>query len=244
MRRSGLAIPLLLLMSSSSWAAGVDLSWNDCLLGSSTATTNRNFSCLGNVDQTYPLFVQFTSAQAIPNFAAMTLFADVAAQAQGFLVPYWHYETGGCNQTGLGIADEIPASCQSRGYQDLWGGDGSGGLAAIAAYGPDYARPGAGRLVAFVARADAVPLQASVHYYGFHLNFRNNNRHNCFGCTQLAVVIAETLVLENEDGSITINLSGADNGTDCVGINGANPSLCGALPVANLTWGALKSLYK
>jgi hypothetical protein len=242
--RHFVSVVAMMLFSSGAWAAGIDLSWNDCQSGSVIASTNRNFTCLGSTNQNYSLVFQFRSHVAIPAFVAFTAYVDLAPEVAGPLAAYWHYESGGCNRnpvSGIGFSADVLASCTEHGYQDPWGGDGT---AAIAAYLPDYSRPGLGRMVLLVARGDRFPIQADNSYFAGNLVFNNRNRHVCFGCTQRANIVWEVGRLESEDGSPAIDLSIPDKGTNCVGINGATASNCGVLPVQSTSWGRLKAMFR
>lgn len=236
--------PLLLALSvSAASAQGIDLSWNDCI-GSSTQATNRNFSCLGSVNQTYLLAFQYKSPVNLPNFVGLSAFADLVVESPGPLAAFWHYETGGCNRSGISISDAIPASCATLGLQDTWGGDGSQGFEGIAAYGPDFSRPGVGRMIFGVALADPAPITALTNMYAFHVSFSNINRQNCFGCPQRVLIVWQTANLESNDGSPAVVLTNPSKGTNCVTINGASLSACGVVPARNLSWSRVKDLYR
>lgn len=244
MRRLVVTLAMLLVAASAS-AAGIDISWNDCVLGSSTTATNRNFTCLGATNQNYQLFFQFRTPVAMPHFVAITMYVDIVPIASGPLAPFWHYEGNGCNGSavkGAQISGAIPATCAVN-YLEPWGG-GPDGTFAIAAYGADFQRAGLGHLIALGARGDGFPITANTNYYGAHIQFNNRNRHTCFGCTQQATVLWELARFESNDGSPAVDISNPDNGTNCVGINGAGAGTCGALPVKATTWGAIKSMYR
>jgi hypothetical protein len=245
MRPHALVLGSLVLVLSSSplFAQGIDLSWNECI-GGPNAATNRNITCLGATNQTYLLAFQYKSPVNIPGFIGLSAFADLVVESPGPLSPFWHYETGGCNRPGISISDALPASCAGLGFGDTWDGDGTGGFEGIAAYGADFLRPGMGRLILGVARADASPITASANMFAFHLTFNNVNRQTCFGCTQRVLIVWQVINLESDDGSPAVVLTTPDKGTNCVTINGASIAACGVVPSHNATWTQIKGLYR
>lgn len=237
-------IAMMMVFASGARAAGIDLSWNDCLTGSVTASNDRNFTCLGATNQNYSLVFQFRSPVALPGFVALTAYLDLVSEAGGPLAPFWHYESGGCNRSpvsGIAMSSTVPASCTEHGYLDPWG---TNATSAIAAYAPDYQQPGLGRLVVLVALGAASPIQTGPSYYGGHLVFNNRNRHTCFGCTQRVRLLWEVGTLESNNGTPPVNLSTPDQGSNCARINGANAAACGTRPAESTTWGRLESMFR
>ena len=201
-----------------SFAAGTSLSWNDCV-GGPTAAVNKNFTCTGTANENYDLIFQFKSPVALSHFVGLSCFADYQNQSGTPLKPFWHYESGGCNNTvaagavrGIGIFDAQPStapSCHfstnaggSYSFHDPWNdeADGAGGLESFAAYGVDFHRPGNGYFVledAYVADTSEV-LEADVNYYALHLRFNNRNRATCAGCADVGSIVLERIRLESD----------------------------------------------
>jgi hypothetical protein len=237
-----LLVLFLALVPGAAFAAGVDVSWNACV-GQPTAAQNKAFVCTGTQNQNYDLHFQYKTAQDIPNFVAITAYADIGPTGAP-LSPFWHYENGGCNNAaikGCQILGSLPAVCPD--HLDTWDG-GPSGTFAIAAYGADFQLPGRGHFILLGARGDAVPVTGGVNYWAFMLRFNNRNRTLCAGCAEQKVLVWQTGRLESNDGSPAVDLSGADKGSDCVQINGAPVGVCGATPVQSTNWGKIKSMYR
>lgn len=247
----------LALVPASAFAAGVDLSWNDCLGGGATSQS-KTFVCTGTANQTYNLELQLKSPVAIPAFVSLSSYLDLGptgANENVPLAPFWHYETGGCNGgTFKGATlSPIPAATavECPNLAENWDLDDDGlaeGFHSVAAYGADYGRPGNGHFVLLSARGDATPIAPGVNYFGHELRLTNRNRPgspaNCAGCDQAAAIVYNVARLESNDGSPAVDLSGADKFADCALINGATPADCGIVPAQNMTWGKVKSLFR
>ena len=247
MRR--LAVVLLALLPRLAVAQGIDLTWNDCV-GSSSAATNRAFSCSGGADETYDLVFQFRLAAPVTSFIGLAAYADYQNSSGAPLTPFWHYESGGCNNPsvgieGLDVRDDVrmlPYCAANR--SDPWDGDGSGGSESIPAYGVDFHRPGNGYLLVADGRFVSTTLVAGSPYYAFHLAFNNRNRATCPGCSDPGVLFFQLARFVSNDGSPDVDLDRPDQGDQCVSVNGGLGSLCGQVPARAMTWARLKSIYR
>lgn len=238
-----LLVLFLALIPSAAFAA-VDVSWNSCV-GTGTEASNKLFVCTGTANQNYDIHFQYKSPIDIPNFVAVTAYADIGPVGAP-LSPFWHYETGGCNGNaikGAAISGVEPQACADLGVLETWDG-GLVGTFAIAAYGADFQQAGRGHFILLGARGDAVPITAGVNMWAFFLRLNNRNRALCVGCTEQKVVVWQTGRLESNDGSPAVDVSGADKLSDCVQINGAAAQLCGVVPTRSTSWGQIKSMYR
>lgn len=229
------------------FAAGIDLSWVDCVQPFGTPQTAVNFNCAANANVN--LQFQFKLPSPIAAFVAATAFVDYQNQSNTPLSSFWHYEAGSCQMLaatkGVGMFDALDAAgANCPNMLDLWGGDGTAGSEQIAAYGTDFRRPGNGYFVLVDARPDAIPVTAQDNYWLFRLNFRTNNRVACPGCGDAGVILWQRLQLESNDGSLPVILDNPDKLTNCDQVNGGQVSLCGVVPARNTSWGQLKSLYR
>jgi hypothetical protein len=238
---------MLAALPATSFAAGIDITWGDCVNG--TPQTNSNFNCAAN--NTQILNFQFKLAAPIPNFVAISGFADYQNATGTPLSPFYRYEDGGCQIApavdGLAINDDVstaPGACS--GLLDPWGGDGSGGSEDVSAYGIDFRRPGNGYFVLLDSRPDPVPLSAGPadNYWTWRLLFRTVNRAACAGCTDQGIILWQRAQLESNDGSPAVNLDNTDKLSNCVSINGGSLALCPVVPTRSTTWGQVKSLYR
>ena len=235
--------------------AGGDLTWKECV-GSAGALNNQVFNCTGTTNINYVLIVQFKSPTGLANAVAVTAIVDLETdQGAVPLSPFWRYDAGACQRPGAiqGVAmfDNIALvpTCDPVGGTgsdlDLWDGDGSGGTEGIGAYGADFPTPGRGRFVLIDARTTPTGLVPSpANYYAFHLTFNNRHRSDCAGCTQKAALVLNKIIIESNDGTPPLELTGPDKKSNCATINGGGQALCDATPARNTTWGQLKAIYR
>lgn len=249
----------LAALPATSFAAGIDVSWDDCFDPAGTPSNSKVFNCAANAN--YNMHFQFKLPTPLPTFVSATAFNDYQNATGTPLTPFWRYEGGGCQLAptvkGMVLSDDnqaaaVPAGCQSEangggpGRDDPWGNDGSGGTEAINAYGVDFHRPGNGYLILLDYRADGqgFPLTAGNNYWLFRLNWRTANRTACPGCADPGIFLFQRLFLEQSGADPSLNLDNPDKGGNCVSINNGPPTLCGVVPVRNTSWGQLKSLYR
>jgi len=249
----------ILLVAFPGWArAQIDLTWDNCVLRTGTEpfpTANKNFGCTGS--ETHRLHAAFKTPVAIPDFFAMDVVLDLVwtkpsgnRQDQS-LQPFWHFETGGCNATGVVLSADKSASGDVTGgcgmFTTPWGAQGeSATFAAITVYVPDYwDQPGRGYLLASISRDSQSPfaLQAGTNYYAFHLNWNTAAGGTCLGCADQIVVVWESASLYTMDNQ-TITLLGRSAKTteNYASINGA--LLTDVVPVQKTTWGRIKAQYR
>lgn len=237
------------LAPSRAWAFGVDITWNDCVHGSTgAAATNQVFHCNVSDNRNYSLHFQYESPVSLPNFVAATAYVDLGPELTGGLMlsTFWYYQGGGCNNSGIKGAQmvgTIPSSCADGGYLEAWNG-GANGTFAIAAYGVNFLYPGNGHFVLLGARGNSYPVNAGDSQWAFELRLNNHARFSCPGCWEPKVIVLSVLRLESNDGTPRVDLSGSDKLTDCVVINNASTSLCGIVPVETTTWGKIKALFR
>jgi len=188
MRRATACLALLLLIVVPRDArAGLDLTWN-AFNTSASGADNVMFDCATlNGSQ---LFANFQSAQAIPQFLAMDAVIDIRT-AGGTLPPFWHFESGGCNQGGLGLTDAKSATlCPNATNGNLWGANGNEATSAITAYDVGHGGSDRLRVLLTIARESMAPvaLTAGQNYYAFELDLATDNASSCTGCTTPAVI--------------------------------------------------------
>jgi hypothetical protein len=246
----------LLALPAMAFAAGIDITWDDCIGG--TPSSAKTFNCTANAN--YSLHFQFKLPIGLPNFVSLTGFADYQNQSNTNLSSFWHFEQGSCNQSpsakGVTILDDQgSASIFAPGcttptdggtVQNAFGDDGSGGTESVSAYGVDFRRPGNGYFVLLDYRTDGAPfpLAAGPNYWAWRLNFKTNNRAACAGCADAGIILWQRATFESNDGSPALNLDFSDKLSNCVTINGDSPTHCGIVPTRSTTWGQLKSLYR
>lgn len=247
------AIVLALLAAGRPLAAGLDLSWSDCV-PSPHARAQQSFACDGAIDREYALHAQFRTQAAFPRLVGATATLDVLADPREPLLPFWHYEPGACNgppAPGLTVSAAMPASCAVRCVADAWS---EGGPFVHWSYQADAPAAGRGRLIVTGALGAPGEVQPDVPYHAFQIRFNDRQRATCAGCDRMIQILFTSLVLEAEDG-FTAWLSGPDRFTDCVTVNGglacpitvrtaADDEPCKPLETHAATWGLIKALYR
>jgi len=246
----------LLVVSASAAFAQIDLTWDNCVTpdlvnGEGPATTDKSFVCTSL--KTYRLHGCFKTPIDIPDFFAMDISMDLQQSTPGPLVQFYHYETGGCNSSGIAFSvDKSTTGSLGDGnacilFNTPWGDIGEApAFAGFTAYGPDFFQPGRGRILASIARANdnPFPLQANKNYYGFHIRMTTANRVTCPGCGTAAAIVWNSAQLYSNSMSAVV-LSGRSNKSAlyCATVqNGV--STCAATATRNTTWGQLKSIYR
>ena len=92
----------------------------------------------------------FQVMSPFPGLIAADVSFDIVLDGQSSLPAFWHYEVGGCNNSGLTISASRPASCGP--YQTPWGVGGSQADAFITAYQAGTTFGNYGRLLLAIAR--------------------------------------------------------------------------------------------
>jgi hypothetical protein len=163
--------------------AGLDLSWSACNRGAPPGTGDLAFDCSSPGTHAV-LFANFQVPTGMSGFFALDAVIDLQTSGAA-LPPFWHFETGGCNATGLNVSDARPdAQCPSADNANPWGAGGVASDAFITAYGAGLGGANRARLLVTVARAASSPfaLSALQNYYGFHLDLAPDASGTCAGC--------------------------------------------------------------
>jgi hypothetical protein len=184
-RRLALCLVWLALLPLPAFASGsLDFTWRTC--GAAGGDSMATFRC-DQPDSVVFLNGCFRVPKDIPKFFAMDVVVDIESAAPE-LPPFWHLEKEGCNRFGVMLVDAVPDSGCS-GVTNPWGTRGASALSIVTAYGVAYGGiPNRGRLLFTVTRAstDPIDLLAANTYFGFQLQFFNDNAKEtggeCTGC--------------------------------------------------------------
>lgn len=220
---------------AASWA-GLDLTWNACNTDGGDST--RTFDC-SNAESYATLIGCFQPPDTLPGFVALAILLEFQPESDE-LEPFWHFEQGGCNRSGLTTSDAIPArGC--AGVLNPWGEEGSESLTATGAYAPGYEAHNRGRMVCSVARSAVEPitLMGGANYFGFQLRFFSHKAKGsggeCPGCRTPLVVVWKAASLEalppaQGQKALHIVFSGSGLASNCARANGAKRATCAAIP--------------
>ncbi len=252
-----LATPLILVavattLASSTFAAGINLGWNDC---GATAPEDLIVACNTNTGPPYELFGSFVPPAGIDQFVGLE--ARVSWIAADSLLPnWWQYGSTSCRGTNALTTDFDftggPFTCA-----DPFSGAGQGGFVTMAG-----ASPNAFGMRIFVALPEPIALDPSTEYYGFRIRLarsKTTGAGSCTGCDRTVCGILENIQLVQQtagnDPILEQPLQRADaiwqSGfiaiSDPFGQPGPGGLTCfDDRPTAARphTWGAIKALYR
>ena len=255
-------IPVALLALAHPALAQIDLTWDNCVIadlsaGEPAPSINQDFDC--KMPHGYKLHGSFKTPVDFSRFVGMDIIIDLFATDQfgnpnnNPLSPFWHYElsyeAAGCNSDGLLLnvrKDQSGNGGNACGlFQTPWGLQGQAVVfSGITNYAPDSPQNGRARLSAQIYRQSANPysLSAGVNYYAFHIEWTTERSGACSGCTESMEVFWTSALLHDDMGQ-TVTLSGASPKATYyfASINGP---IFLPDPVANTTWGQIKSQYR
>jgi hypothetical protein len=251
----GLCSALLALAASNAFA-GVDMTWNDCVLESQVQDINFT-NCTAVSNAKINLFVEFKTATPAPNFVAAHTEYFVHQDGVAALSPFWRFDdtaSGGCNSAKLSVfvnADQL-GKCALENPDGLWDASGAGGNVTPFAYIPsDNGNPAHGELITEVSRVGVFAIAANTNYYLQNVQITSGS-NACLGCDGQVEISLNRLVLAAITGPANdVIVTGPDTGKlaaevitggDCASINGG--SCQGVVPVKKSTWAQLKSLYR
>lgn len=249
MRAAVLLIPALLALGAPiAWAAGINLSWNDC---GTAGALNRDFACDTNngFHELYPTFDPDLPASQIDH---VEHFIDLQS-ASDPLPAWWQFRNAGsCRAASLGVLS-IPRS-PALSCLDLWDGNGVGGISAYFVTSNTPGMPTDRARIFSTASVPGTPRPSAnpgTEYFTIALiinNAKTVDAGSCGGCSvPVCLVLNEITVYQ---------LPGAPNGTrhltsprdrNFVAWQGGVPGgvgCAGATPALNRTWGLVKSIYR
>jgi hypothetical protein len=225
-------------------AEGLYLTWNDCYQGP-TAVSNMAFACSSNIGSN-ELFCAFTMPQAAANVVAVEIVIDI--QHSDAALPDW-WRLDAC-RTGEITAFANPGARNA--CVNMW--QGTPAIAGIQGYLPTQPR-GAGsqariKVAASVLPQDAVSVDGTSMYYAARIvisNAKTVGTPSCAGCSQPACLVLNSILVGRVPGS-----PGGDYFLQTPGVGDSNWARwqgglgadCAAVPVRNVAWGQVKSLYR
>jgi hypothetical protein len=222
------------------------LSWNDCALGSESVQTFL-FDC-GTEAGFEELFCAFRMPLATgADVLGITAVVDI--QSEALTLPDWWRlgAVGDCRSGALTIGGDftLGAACV-----DPWQGQA---VSEIQAYnageprgGPNQARI---KAVCGIVPSLARTLDDTSVYYGMKLviqNTRSTGAAACAGCLQSACLVLNSIEVKRvagaPGGDLVLATPAPVNGNWARWQGGVVN--CGLVPVRNMTWGRVKSLYR
>ena len=241
-------VAAMLCVASAASAAGVNLSWNNCA-GEGTGANNKTFACASN-NGTNVLVTSFTLDSDVGQVNGNELVLDVLTN-QPSIPDWWAFrDLGTCRQSSLSanmLANAGDVVCVD------WGAGQSAG--GIGAYSQELGTidPGLTAQHRRIKIAVAVPvsavtdLLANTEYFSCNVtinNLKTVGATACAGCSLPMCVVFNSLNVTTVGGANdTFIGAAASAGSNIVTWQGAGPN-CQAVPTRNVTWGAVKALYR
>jgi hypothetical protein len=237
-------------------AAGVDLSWTNCVLGVAdptadppipAPTSDANLACAAATgNATRNLLLQFKTPQPFATAASWTGFLHVIDQVPGPLPEFWRSDApcaGTTRSTMEPGTSPMPDGCGAVNYVDPGaGGAGSPGATWLS----DDPSPGRARIIALMTRGSGFALNTTTNYYMMTLQFNNRNRFACNAGSRCGdqVIVFNTLRIQGLSPGEDVRVEGPDKGSVCATIHNATAGSCAATSVRTSTWGKVKALYR
>ena len=239
--RSALLVCLFLAIHSAPVRAGLDLTWDDCVLESSR--TYINYTDCNISTKVIRLYSSFKTPVAVPEFIAADLSYDLQEEFVQDLEPFWRFDdtaNGGCNSSGLICRVDADLGGRCGGEVNVWDPGGSESIGIFTAYVSGFGASNRGRLVCSIARNSDHPiaLAPGVNYYMNHFILSSNLRQTCPGCTGKIDMAWNSATLYERTNTVPVVVTGPDKAGSYVTINTVPD------PVRKVTWGRLKSLYR
>src|SRR5438067_121046 len=141
--------------------AGLDTTWNDCVLESSVQ--DINYTNCNVALKTIKLYSSFKTPVPVPNFVDADLVYDLQEEGVATLDKFWRFDdasAGGCNSAGIAIHIDADLNGFCGGETQPWGGGGSSAQALLLGFLNGQGGPNRGRQFASIFRAanDPQPL--------------------------------------------------------------------------------------
>jgi hypothetical protein len=236
-----------LLFAPTSFAAGVNLSWDACT--AEGGVQNKTFACNTN-SGTRVLYGSFALAADQPNFVGLEITVDISAQSDSLPAWWQFYNATGCRKSALSVVFDF-SNDPGTGCTDPWSGQGVGGIGAYRTFWSTPQVPTGNPNEAQIVIAVAVPstspqsLIADTEYYGFKLfisNTKTVGSGSCGGCaTPVCVTLSKITSVQNNGANeeltepATANLSTWQSAGSCPG---------SFLSRQNTTWGEIRSVLR
>lgn len=246
MFRTSLSMVAALMFMSKGAVGGIDLSWNACPAAGGTFNVDANCTS----PQTFDLVGTFQVSSPHDCFYSMAIYLDLQVEGPS-LPPFWHFESGGCNQgmvTAAARPEEVLEGCNAPTPWDS---------TALCCFYESFHSPNGARIQLHIgdSQGQTTSLSPGQTYYAFHLRFRTDRASEaggaCQGCRDKIAIVWNQATLnafappgQECRESDPVYLVSAGPFGNCATWNSPSAYLCGATPVQQTTWGKLKMLYR
>lgn len=234
---------------------GVNINWGACY-GDGPVTSNKASACASNSGNN-SLVVSYVSPSDVAQMSGNEAVIDLISQTAS-LPSWWQMLTtpeSGC-RTGAITSNAIYGG-PATGCTDFWAGAAAGGIAAVHQNPPPGGwsiSPGdtaahARIIIAFAVPASGIgPITHGVEYFSCNVVITNAKSVNsaCTGCSTPVCLVLNSVKVTTPTplAGTDVTISGATTaGSNEITWQGAGAN-CASVPVRNVTWGAVKALYR
>jgi hypothetical protein len=236
---------VLISLSTSAFAQGLNLTWKDCVLESNDQDINFT-NCATPDAEPIRLYLVLKTPAPLPNFIAVQTIIDLQQQAPG-LSPYWRFDAA-CNEDGIKAENDpnLGSLGKCAGEVNPWGPGGAEATPWIVVTHPGFGAANRNRMIMAVNRESAspFPLEPGINYFIAALAFNTRYGSACPGCDAPVAMVWNDAELAENTGN-RVHLSGPDKIGPCVTVNKAlGMQVCQAVPVKATAWSRLKSIYR
>ena len=229
---------------------GGNLSWGDC---GASGRMQEDFACDTNVGASV-LYVSVVTGIDMPQLNGAACALNLKTAQASTLSPWWHMETDGCrgaasgNYTIAGLVTDFDFTGNTN-CLDPWTGGAAGGLDYTPAY-PFYPGGNIVRIRTVCAIPGSVAIDGTHEYYVTKLVFRHLKTVGegaCPGCDESACIALNTVLVTQPAGVGDVYFGdGQAYQRNWVHwqtgvVTGGCPA---SIPVRNVSWGQVKSLYR
>ena len=248
MRRSRaflLGLTLLLAAGPARAAGGVHLTWGDCALQGAGQPVQA-FACDTDLGSEV-LYCGLVMPAPTDSVLGLELTVDIQHSAP-VLPDWWRFNVAGCRSGSLGADTDFG---QVSTCQEMWQAPAAGGVLSYVVGMPRGGANQAGVLIGFSLPSGQLrTLDATSMYYAARILIANDGTTTgCGGCEDAACLVLNSIrVLRPPrpdgvpSGDVVVTTPGAGSG-NWASWQAATAN-CAAVPVRNMTWGAVKSLYR
>ncbi len=249
MKRSILStgvVAAMLLFASAAFADEVQLSWNNCVADG--GPSNLTFACTSNTGNRSIVAAAKLTTDLL-SVLSDEVVIDLVAQTAGTLPDWWSLRDNvplgyvSCRNGSLSIAAQDGAGCP-----DIFALQGS---MNIAAFQPDKVIAGSARILSVNAVPSTSPVDLVVADNPAEgvwaigrwtiSSIRTVGAPSCAGCLTPVCIVFNSVNITVVGNTNNRLISGGAN--DRITFQGAGAD-CNSVPVKNVTWGRVKSLYR
>jgi len=238
-----LAAAMLSLVAGSAMAAGLDLSWDDCL-ATTAGGLNKTSLCTSNSGSSNCYGTYVLANNTPSNVVANDMVMDI--NTNGSTLPCWWNFTAAPRTTGISVAFITPCASNAT---DYWGSVTGGPFGGFAAQlYPSV--PQRVRIVMTVAidgnAPEAAPVPGGQETYSYTFTLKNTNSvGTCTGCLTSACLVLNRINVDlSANPPIELTSQDARNFVFWQGGAINAPGCPLAVPTTNKTWGSVKALYR